>query len=167
MDLTDKQWALLEPLLSGPKKWKPGGRGRPPQPARAVLNGILWVMRTGAPWHDIPGRYPPYSTCFRRFEQWRDDGTLKKVLTLLYDDLRERGKVDDVESFIDGTYSYLIGFAHHLTRFRDGDGRAPLHWARARFFDYMRDGPAGGARGLMGLRQSGHSVRLATSICCR
>lgn len=104
MDLTDKQWALLEPLLTGPKKWKPGGRGRPPRPARGILNGILWVMRTGAPWHDMPGRYPSYSTCFRRFEQWRDDGTLKKILTILYGDLRERGKVDDVESFIDGSY---------------------------------------------------------------
>lgn len=104
MDVTDKQWTLLEPLLSGPKKWKPGGRGRPPRPPRQIVNGILWVMRTGAPWHDMPGRYPSYSTCFRRFEQWRDDGTLKKALTILYEDLRERGKVDDVESFIDGTY---------------------------------------------------------------
>jgi transposase len=104
MDLTDKQWALLEPLLAGPKKWKPGGRGRPPQQARGILNGILWVMRTGAPWHDIPDRYPSYSTCFRRSEPWRGDGTLKEILTILYDDLRKRGKVDDVESFIDGSY---------------------------------------------------------------
>ena len=52
----------------------------------------------------MPGRYPSYSRCFRRFEQWREDETLKKILTILYDDLRERGKVDDLESFIDGTY---------------------------------------------------------------
>jgi len=36
----------------------------------AVLNGILWVLRTGAPWHDLPERYPSYQTCHRRFQQW-------------------------------------------------------------------------------------------------
>ena len=104
MDLTDKQWAILEPLLTGPNKWRPGGRGRPPQPARSVLEGILWVMHTGAPWHDMPERYPSYSTCFRRFQQWRGDDTLRRVLSILYDGLRERGRVDDEEAFIDGTY---------------------------------------------------------------
>lgn len=104
MDVTDEQWALLEPLMTSTKRWKPGGRGRPPRPARAILEGILWVMRTGAPWQDLPDRYPPYSTCFRRFEQWRGDGTLRKVATVLYDELRKRGMADDVEAFIDGSY---------------------------------------------------------------
>lgn len=103
MDLTDAQWEKLEPLIE-PTKWKEGSRGRPPKPARAVLEGILWVMRTGAPWHDMPSRYPPYQTCHRRFQQWVDDGTLRRVLVALREDLRERGKVDDIESFIDGTY---------------------------------------------------------------
>jgi transposase len=104
MDLTDQQWAPLESLLTGPKKWRPGGRGRPPRPARSVLNGMLWVMRTGAPWHDLPRRYPSYSTCFRRFEQWRIDGALRRALAVLYQHLRKRGRVNDVESFIDGSY---------------------------------------------------------------
>ena len=58
MDLTDAQWAFLEPLFR-PKRRK-DGRGRPWQDTRAVLNGVLWVLRTGAPWHDLPSRYPPY-----------------------------------------------------------------------------------------------------------
>lgn len=104
MELTETQWVHLEPLLTGPKRWRPGGPGRPPRPRRDVLNGILWVMRTGAPWRDMPARYRSYSTCFRRFEQWRGDGTLDRVLAVLYDGLRRSGKTDDAEAFIDGTY---------------------------------------------------------------
>jgi len=55
MDLTEAQWQVLRPLLT-PKR-RPDGRGRPWRDARAVLNGILWVLRTGAPWHDLPDRY--------------------------------------------------------------------------------------------------------------
>src|SRR3989442_787806 len=70
MDLTDAQWAVLQPFLH-PKPVRE--RGRPWQDARAVFNGILWVLRTGAPWHDLPDRYPPYQTCHRRFQQWQGD----------------------------------------------------------------------------------------------
>jgi transposase len=68
MDLTDQQWTIIEPLFE--EKRRPDGRGRPWRDARAVLNGVLWVLRTGAPWHDLPDRYPPYQTCHRRFQQW-------------------------------------------------------------------------------------------------
>jgi transposase len=57
MDLADAQWAVLEPLFR-PKR-RVDGRGRPWQNTRAVLNGVLWVLRTGAPWHDLPDRYRP------------------------------------------------------------------------------------------------------------
>jgi transposase len=55
MDVTEAQWQVLKPLLT-PKR-RPDGRGRPWRDARAVLNGIFWVLRTGAPWHDLPDRY--------------------------------------------------------------------------------------------------------------
>ena len=58
MDLTDAQWAVLEPLLPKPRR-RPDGRGRPWRDPRDVLNGILWILKTGAPWHDLPDRYPP------------------------------------------------------------------------------------------------------------
>lgn len=103
MKLTEKQWALVEPLLPKPKS-APGKRGRPACPARLVLEGILWVMRTGAPWADLPGRFPSYQTCHRRFQQWVEDGTMRAVVTALRRDLCERGGVEDVEGFIDGTY---------------------------------------------------------------
>ena len=103
MDLTEAQWEKLKPLLA-PKR-RPDGRGRPWRDARSVLNGILWILRTGAPWHDLPDRYPPYQTCHRRFQQWQRDGTLTGLLHALAEDLRARGKLDLSETFIDASFS--------------------------------------------------------------
>ena len=102
MDLTDAQWAVLKPVLQ-PRRSR--GRGRPWRDAREVLNGVLWILRTGAPWHDLPDRYPPYQTCHRRFQQWQRDGTLTRVLRRLAEDLRHRGKLDLSETFIDASFS--------------------------------------------------------------
>ena len=104
MDLTNEQWQQLEPLI--PKsKARPGQPGRPPRDPREVLNGILWVLRTGAPWMDMPDRYPPYQTCHRRFQQWTRSGVFAKILTALAEDLRSRGGLDLSEGFIDGTFA--------------------------------------------------------------
>ncbi len=69
MDLTDEQWRLIEPLIPVPPS-RADGRGRPRCNPREVMNGILWVMRTGAAWADIPSRYPSSSTCHRYFQAW-------------------------------------------------------------------------------------------------
>ena len=65
MDRTDDQWSIVSPLRPACPKRR-DGRGRPWRCNRAVLNGILWVLRTGAPWHDLPDRYPSYQTPFSR-----------------------------------------------------------------------------------------------------
>jgi transposase len=104
MDLTDEQWSVLDPLIPRPKT-RSDGRGRPWKDSRAVLNGILWVLRTGAPWHDLPDRYPSYQTCHRRFQQWVRSGVLKTVLEHLARDLHERGNLDLRECFVDGTFA--------------------------------------------------------------
>ena len=91
-ELTDEQWALIEPLFD--KTDDIQTRGRPPRPAREVLNGVLWILRSGARWQDLPERFPPYQTCHRRFQQWVKDGRLKKVLETLAQDLLERGRLD-------------------------------------------------------------------------
>jgi len=101
MDLTDEQWQVLEPLI-GDMPRRADGRGRPWRSSREVLNGILWILRTGAQWHDLPERYPSYQTCHRRFQRWVCDGTLERVLEALAEDLKERGKLDLAECFIDG-----------------------------------------------------------------
>jgi len=103
VDLTDEQWEVLEPLIPDPPR-RADGRGRPWRDPRDVLDAILWVLRTGAPWHDLPERYPPYQTCHRRFERWIEQGVLDEILRALAEDLRDRGGLDLSECFIDGTF---------------------------------------------------------------
>jgi transposase len=81
-DLTDEQWKTLDDLIPKPALRK-DRRGRPWKNRRAVLNGILWVLRTGAPWAEIPDRYPSYQTCHRRFQQWVRSGVMKGILEAL------------------------------------------------------------------------------------
>ena len=93
MDLTDEQWEIVKPLIPTPTA-DPLGRGRPRVNDRAILDGILWVMRTGAPWQDIPDRYPPYQTCHRRFQEWVAMGIFEAILRALVKDVKERGGLD-------------------------------------------------------------------------
>src|SRR5688500_5960842 len=104
MDLTDQQWAAVESYLPVPEV-RDDGRGRPWRDPRDVFHGILWILRTGAPWADMPRRYPPYATCFRRFQTWAQDGVLQRALEALADDLVARGRLDLSEAFIDGTHA--------------------------------------------------------------
>ena len=75
MDITDEQWAVVKEHLPE----RTSNRGRPRQDDRAILNAILWVMRTGAPWGDMPDRCPPYQTCHRRFQEWVETGTFESI----------------------------------------------------------------------------------------
>ena len=104
MELTDEQWNILRPLIPKPRL-RADGRGRPWRDNRQVLNGILWSLRTGAQWHDMPDRYPSPATCHRRFQHWVRSGVLKRILRALAKDLRDRGKLDLTEGFIDGTFA--------------------------------------------------------------
>jgi transposase len=103
MDVTDEQWARLDPLIPEPPR-REDGRGRPWTPRRPVLDGILWILRTGAQWQDLPDRYPPPATVHRRFQAWVRDGTLERILVALATDLQERGGIDVSECFVDGTF---------------------------------------------------------------
>jgi transposase len=103
MALTNAQWEVLESLIPDPVR-RADGRGRPWRDPRSVLNGILWVLRTGAPWRDLPERYPPYQTCHRRFQRWNEEGVLDAILRALAKDLKEQGRLDLSECFIDGTF---------------------------------------------------------------
>ena len=73
-DLTDFEWTVIEPLL--PTKV----RGVARVDDRRVINGILWRLRTGAPWADIPERYGPHMTCYNRFVRWRKAGVWDRIL---------------------------------------------------------------------------------------
>src|SRR6185436_21025448 len=105
MELTDEQWLAVEPFIPAAERRRPGRYGgRPWACARDVLNGVLWVLRTGAPWADLPTRYPPYQTCHRRFQRWEREGVFDKILKHLALDLQRRGKLDLTEAFIDGSH---------------------------------------------------------------
>jgi transposase len=81
-DLTDFEWRVIEPLLPN----KP--RGVPRVDDRRLLNGIFWVLRSGAPWRDLPERYGPRTTCYNRFVRWRKAGVwdrLMDAITIAHD----------------------------------------------------------------------------------
>jgi transposase len=73
-ELTDKAWAVIEPLLPA------NGGGRRWRDHRQVINAILWKLRTGAPWRDLPERYGPWKTAHERLRKWTADGTWDKIL---------------------------------------------------------------------------------------
>lgn len=78
-DLTDEQWAVLEPLL--PKGKKPGRPAK--HPKRRLIDGIRWRIRAGTPWRDVPARYGPWQTVYGLFRRWQRDGSWKRILTAL------------------------------------------------------------------------------------
>ncbi len=101
--LSDREWGLLEPLLPKVKRRK-DGRGRPPKDPRAVLNGIIWMLFSGAPWHLLPKDYPPYQTCHRYFQLWVRKGVLQRMLGALSSYQANKRKAKEVE-VIDGSFS--------------------------------------------------------------
>lgn len=98
-DLSDAQWARLAPLLPPPKR-----RGRPRADDRQTLNGILYILRTGCRWQDLPRRYGSPVTCWRRLEQWQRDGTWERVWHTLLATLDAKSKVGWAEAFLDGSF---------------------------------------------------------------
>lgn len=81
-DLTDEEWAIIEPLLPSRTK-KQGGRPRDQETDRRILNGIFFVLRTGCPWRDLPERYGPYTTVYNRFNRWAKQGVWIRVFEAL------------------------------------------------------------------------------------
>ena len=100
-DLTDHDWQQLEPLLPPRTATQQGNQYKD---HRTVVNGILWVLRTGAPWRDIPSRYGPWSTCSTRFYRWTKQGIWQKALQSLQARADQRGDLDWNVTALDGSY---------------------------------------------------------------
>ena len=81
-DISDRVWKILEPLLPGGK----GKVGRPAQDNRRFLNAVFWILRTGAPWRDLPPDYGDWKNTHRRYSRWRDNGAWQKLLEAVTDD---------------------------------------------------------------------------------
>jgi len=98
-DLTSEQWERIQRLLPKQKTKK----GRPAQDHRQLLNGIIWVLRTGAPWRDIPERYGKWTTIYSRFQRWRKSGVWDRMFAELQALLEQESNVDWEVHFIDST----------------------------------------------------------------
>ena len=84
-DLTEEGWMMIEPLLPTER----GRWGRPAHDNRKYVNGMLWVLRTGAPWRDMPEKYGKWNSVYRRHLRWRDLGVWETVLAVLSDSLED------------------------------------------------------------------------------
>jgi transposase len=131
-DIKDEQWRLIESFI--PKSINGTLRGRPPRDPREVLNGILWIMRTGAPWVELPRKYPPYQTCHRWFQKWVQAKVMDRLLKALAEDLRRRGKIDLSECFIDATFAGAKRGVQMLDLRSAGKGPRSWQWQTAMVF---------------------------------
>ena len=102
-ELTDTQWSHIAPLL--PKPQASANGGPKPIPNRPVFEGILWVLRSGARWKDLPEQYPSPSTCWRRLRAWEADGIWLKAWRALLRQLDAQGQLDWAETFADGSFA--------------------------------------------------------------
>ena len=126
MKLTEEQWRFIEPHV--PKiKVRKDRKGRPWKSNRDVLEGILWILKTGARWKDLPqGRYPPYQTCHRRFQSWVRSKVMEKILRVLVEHLKKKGKIDLAETFIDASFVEAKKGAPKLAK--PSQVRVPRSW---------------------------------------
>lgn len=88
-EMTDAEWERIKKYLA---EKAPGTPGRPPKPTRPVINGIVWIARSGAPWRDLPERYGPWETVYTRFRELIDSGVLAKM----FNDLNIDSDMQDI-----------------------------------------------------------------------
>ena len=96
--LTDDEWDLISHHFPAPKRM-----GRPPVDRRQVIDGILWILRTGSPWRDLPEEFGSNKTVWRLFDQWNSDGTLLAIVQQLQSACVDVGDVDFDLWCVDGT----------------------------------------------------------------
>ncbi len=131
-ELTDTQWAKIALLLPTPPKQPRGGR--PWAGNRAVFEGILWVLRSGARWRDLPERYPSPSTCWRRLKQWEDDGVWLDIWRVFLKTLDRRGLLSRQETFADGSFASAKKGAPPSARPSEARVRSGWWWSTAKVF---------------------------------
>src|SRR6266404_1780483 len=119
--LTDEQWKRIRDHF--PEENIADGRpGRKPTPTRCVLEAVLWILNTGAQWHMLPQSYPNYKTVHRRFQTWCRDEVLRRVLTDVANELRDRGALNEEECFIDATFVMAKGGGLEIGATKRGKG---------------------------------------------
>jgi transposase len=119
--LTDEQWERIRDHF--PEERISDGRpGRKPIPTRRVLEAVLWILNTGAQWHMLPQSYPNYKSVHRRFQTWCSNEVLRRVLTDVANELRDKGVLDGEECFIDATFVMAKGGGTEIGATKRGKG---------------------------------------------
>ena len=119
--LSDEQWERIRDHF--PEEHIADGHpGRKPIPTRRVLQAVLWILNTGAQWHMLPQSYPNYKTVHRRFQTWCSNEVLRRVLTDVANELRDKGVLDEEESFIDATFAMAKGGGAEIGPTKRGKG---------------------------------------------
>ena len=98
-EVSDEEWSLLDPLIPKPV----AKTGRPPRDRRQMLDGVLWILSTGAQWRDLPERFGPWETVYGYFGAWRASGLYDSILDALHLRLDREGKIDWDLWCLDGT----------------------------------------------------------------
>lgn len=98
-EVSDAQWALIAPLLPPKKR-----RGRPRADDRRTFNGILWVLRSGARWCDLPAPYGSDSTCHRRLQEWQEQGVWEWIWQAFLSTLQGQKRLEWERAFLDGSF---------------------------------------------------------------
>ena len=130
--LTDEQWKKIEPLIpkAGPR---PKG-GRPRADDRMVFEGILWILKTGARWKDLPERYPHPSTCWRRLRQWYEEDVLKDMWRAFLSELDHEGILEWDEVFVDASFFPAKKGARESEKPSGEREQSAWYWSMARVF---------------------------------
>ena len=137
--LTDEQWNKIEPLLPTPVASPKGGRRRIGD--RPCFEGILWVLRSGARWKDLPERYPSPSTCWRRLRDWEDAGVWLAIWRAFLGELDEHGRLDWEETFADGSFAPAKKGACASARPNAAKVRSGWWWQAAKVFLWEFNSP--------------------------
>ena len=103
MNLTTVQWEKIVDLFQRPKYLD--NRGPKRKDPRPIFEGVLWILRTGAQWNELPRKYGAYQTVHRRYQEWIEHGVLETALRRIAEDMEERGRLSLTECFIDGTFA--------------------------------------------------------------
>ena len=128
--LTEAQWEKIAPLLPKPPKQRKGGR--PWIQNRRVLEGILWILRSGARWQDLPEKFPHPSTCWRRLRDWEERGVWLNIWRTFLSELNERQQLKWSESFLDGSFAPAKKGAQESEKPSGARGRSGWWWSTDR-----------------------------------
>jgi transposase len=133
MMLSDEQWDKVKDLLPAPKR-RHDGKGRPWASNRACFEGILWVLRTGARWRDMPNRYPSGVTCWRRLRDWEERDVWLDAWRALLGTLDRRGLLRWEETFLDGSFAPAKKGAKQSGKRSVVRARSGWYWSTAKVF---------------------------------